>query len=357
MEKISAKKTKPNPKNPRSVERSSATQSEFREDRLFLKFDQINSNEESGILHARENYLALKNENTYLIASELDRLKLVLNYREVYSDDLPPHKPLFSVIYIEHLDCFFLSLLGNLYRKDIDDKPPYIFLELSEPFFALRHLRYSKMNRSLVSFFLQRGITIVDLDIKKVEIIAENDLGGIVVDCKLFGEKENMLVSISEETDLGLHILDFRRRKILSSNRYKIQETEKRSSLGVSDQNDYVLVGVSENNPKLIVFKVEDKRLVKKALLFNRYSLERTRNTGFGCCGYFGSHILWVGFEEWGLARARVYDYDTKMMKLRELKSKSVPIGQSNPTDLYCIGNRFYFTGERGSFMRLTVNY
>ena len=111
-----------------------------------------------------------------------------------------------------------------------------------------------------------------------------------VFDWKLFGESEDKLVSITHDTYLMLHILDYRRRKILSFSRHKMEDREKFSSLAVSDKNNYILVELFSYNSKMVVFKVEGNLLVKKAVLNDTVSLDL--NSAFGFCGYFGSHLL-----------------------------------------------------------------
>ena len=145
-----------------------APQTEFKEERLWLECQMIKNHLEEEIIGCEITHLALKNENTYMVATDSKGLKVILKATEIFSGHLPPPKFLGGVVYVEDLDSFILSVQGQLYRKDIDDQPPYLFMRLSSPTSNAMSLRYSSKNRRLISFIDSKFITVINLDQKKI---------------------------------------------------------------------------------------------------------------------------------------------------------------------------------------------
>ena len=69
----------------------------------------------------------------------------------LYSAGLPQgEKELYDIIYFSPLNSYFLATRCNLYRKEIDDKPPYVFLEGGCGSRLGASLRSSEINQRLV---------------------------------------------------------------------------------------------------------------------------------------------------------------------------------------------------------------
>ena len=76
-----------------------------------------------------ETKIALKNHNSYLIGN-MEELRLRENEKEVYFGSSPQLDSLIrAIIYIPSLNAYFIVYSDNLYRKDVDDKPPYLYTD------------------------------------------------------------------------------------------------------------------------------------------------------------------------------------------------------------------------------------
>ena len=70
--------------------------------------------------------------------------------------------------------------------------------------------------------------------------------------------------------------------------------------------------------------------------------------------GYAGAHILWVGLSN-AHGIAQLFDYDTEAGYFRELKNKRLAHEEADPARLVRLQDIFYYTGDRGKLMKLTV--
>ena len=385
MEK-GTKRTKSNMEGLEPKMINSESERKMRENLMSLEVKKINNHGEVDI-GGDPTFLALKNESTYMMATDRRGMKLILDTEEIYSEKLPNHSydNLKGIVYADHLDCFFFAVNGKIYRKDVDDQPFFIFMDSIGSKYEHYRLRYSTINKKML--MLASGkLSVIDLDEKRFEFRFVNSLEAKTENFVLFGEQEDKVISASEEGDLFFHVIDYKRKKLLFSNHYKIEMIDDidedsvdedgneiwrgrdytiTSSLAVSDSNDHIIIEVGKDDDhtyfcsRTIVFKVEGSILVKKAVLVINDVMIYPK-LAMACCGCFGSHILWVGVgtdEHNGAGDVQIYDYNTDSEKLRELKEKSVEHHEDWPKEIHRMDDRFYYTGRRGRVMALTVSY
>ena len=76
-------------------------------------------------------HVALKNPNSFLIGTFGMGLKLIEDSIFLYTGKLPPgNQNLFDIIYIPSLKFYLIATLNQLYRKDINGKPPFMFMRI-----------------------------------------------------------------------------------------------------------------------------------------------------------------------------------------------------------------------------------
>ena len=88
---------------------------------------------EEGITGEGWSYMGVKDSNSFLIGTEKKGLKLVEDGTKFYSAKLSEEaREIKDIVYFPPLNCYFFAATSSkLYRKDIDDKPPYLFMKLN----------------------------------------------------------------------------------------------------------------------------------------------------------------------------------------------------------------------------------
>ena len=356
-EKVDSSGQKANLPNTPPIERK------YIEEKMSLEVKVVENHSEEGVIGGEHTVLAAKDEATYMIVTSWAGMKVMKKGAQVYSAKLPEDEAVLHAFYADHLDCFIFIIMNKIYRKDINSKPPYLHLETDLDFEEILNLKYSLINRSLI-FLTMTDICILDLDAKrvvsKVEMIEEV---GWLEGFTIFGEKENRLVTMSNEGDVSLLTFNFELRRLLALNRLKIdlnRENETLSSIAVSDLNDYLLfelVEEGENISRILIFEVVDNALTKKCEYFRLSRIEKLESS-FHCFGQFQNHILWVGLGCKKSAKFHIFDFDVEEGKLRHLEEKGVESQTDCVFELirFGFGRKFYYTSKGGRVLQLSVN-
>ena len=338
--------------------------------KINLKVEEVANHLEKGIIGDQWTYLALKNANSYMVASMGTGLKVIENGEVLYS---AKHSgTVFSTIYIAHLNCYLLyHHHAKIYRKDIDDQPPYLYMDLWCGAKEGSYFQYSAVNQRLLATCHTEEdvrVSVINLDTKEVEIELE-PTDDYVTDIRLLGEKEDRLLFFThKKPEVILYQLDYAQKtgSLLAS--VQVETVEGREEYGTSgalcQKSEYVLVELGYNNKEdknpplcssIVVYKIEGDSLVKKASLDVFYSTPGGEKHKIQPCGYAGKHALWVGLSREYNKTCQIYAFDTESNELRELVDKQVDHGQKNPQSLEVFGDQLYFTGESGKVNRLIV--
>ena len=121
--------------------------------------------------------LAKKNENSYLIQTSTKGMILTEGGKVIYQGFLPYEDAMFmDVVYIPSLYCYLIDLGSRIYRKNVDDQPPYEYLDCCWRNKAGCSFLYSDQHDKLVFFEEEALLVVLDLDTK--EIIIEVDVEG-----------------------------------------------------------------------------------------------------------------------------------------------------------------------------------
>ena len=356
--------SRPNSEDQEAKNHNKIIQKEFNEDELSLEVEEIADHSERGIIGEQNTFLALKNEKTYMVLTNWRGLKVIKNGAQIYSDKLPIETVVLAYFYATHLDCFFFVLNGKLYRKDIDDQPPQLCLEWEYAY--INCFSYSPINQRLIILFSPANISVVNLDAKRLEFRLDKRGGfrGVIwKDFKVFGEKENKVITNSGTGYLWLFVFNFKMRKLLSLSQHEVDPNQDEklilSPIAVSDLNDHVVVefSISLRCKRILIFGVNQNILVKKVVYSPMYTTI-VNNFSIYCCGCFRKHILWVGLELGTPSQAKITLYDVEKMDVRVLREKSVYSDSVFPRHMVRIeNNRFYYTSRDGRIMKLTVKF
>ena len=336
----------------------------FDEQKIRLNLELFKNQQKVGIVGGLLSYLSFKNSTSFAIGTYQNGLVVVENGEEIYSAELQQDvKDMNNIIYIEHLDCYLIYCYENVvYRKDIDDKPPYLYFAVDLKLIAGKPWIYSKAIQRLIASESLRNIVFIDLDKRRIDFEIRNKNLGKLVDLRVFGEKGNMLISIAKGGRINLFCLNFELRKICAQRSYIFINPFKRkemfTAIAVCEKNKYLLASTKYEKfvkaSRIIIFEIKGLLLTKKVVL-DLSDLNQAFLSLFEFFGYVGSHVLWVGLS--GRNRETyLYDLDMEKEELRELEDKRVNHRQRSVIRICRLGNNLYFTGREGHIMKVSLS-
>ena len=306
----------------------------------------------------QDTLIAFKNPTSYMIGSSKKGYKLVEDNKVLcwqkwpYRDGSP--KTLFQILYVKHLDCYFFFMHQKLFQKLIDDEQAVIFMDLK--YLGTSSLPYySELNKRLI---LDTGkISVVDLDTKKIEFERKSQM----VCFKVFGEKEDRLMTIDPKGSVILFKLHYKKKAMALVELYKIKLNRKEipKVIEVCPKNQYAFLEIRDGNEKLsktsrifILGLAKDMITLKAELdvLKQRTSCK----SALKCVRYYGKRILWLGLGATGAVM--LFVYDTVSGELKELENRRQNSGELHAKSLQKISrNELYFTGYYGKVMSITL--
>ena len=370
MEK-STQKARSSPRIDNQSENKNKTQPKFQEERFTFTTEKIN-NEESGISSITTNnycQMALKNPETFMVLSDESGIHLIKNNIEVHSQTHPVEfgRALRGPVYITHLDRFLFLNSTKIYLKEINERPFYLWMDLSPHCKYVTFLGYSPMNERLIALVSSKNsnkLLSINLDTKTVEIDLKQKLVQAPKNLIIFGENENHLLVLNESGVLSWICLNYEMRKVLSSHFYKIGKMknlrEEARSMVVCDKNRFILVDLYKNlsySSRMVLLEINRGKLTEKAV-YDCFAENNNYKIALSCCGYFGGHILWIGLEFFSQTNnAQIFDFDLETGELKELRDKRIGHEEYCPTEMYRHGNQFFYTGLNGKVMKLVLTF
>ena len=315
-----------------------------------------------GVIGDCTTLLGMKDTTSFLIATDMQGLILIENGALLYSGDLPGNRRVLKgIIYIPPLKCYFLAVDKKLYRKGIDGKAPYLSISIYCGWKTGACFRYSNLNQRLIINKGQKNISILNLKTKKKETEMKMiNVGDLIKDFRLFGKKENKVLSITGSGHQTLYCLFYgKRRGVINSYEIELQYTreEECSSIAVCNKTEQVLVEIKGGflSSRMLIFKVSGDDLVKitsvdllREVIKYKYSLE--------CIGRVGNHTLWVGLSRNLNGFVQLYDFNAETGELKEMEDKRVCHREFLVDQLIPLNGKFYYIGRYGRFMSLTFD-
>ena len=330
---------------------------------LKLEVKPVKDCSESGLVGGSMTHLALKDHSSYLIGTVFRGLKLIENGAQVYSANLPEENNFFFDIYYvpPPLNYYLLIFKDQIFRKDINHKPPYLFMKLACCSRWGASLRYSKLLQRLIIRKDFNKISVINLKTRKLEIQCKKDIGQEIADFRLFGEKDNRVISVTRDGYILLYNLDFdKKRGVVGHYRIEVmsERTEEAISVALCEKSEYVFVELGNHDLettyscRFLVLKMSSNTFVKEAII--EQNQRPGQKTLFEPFRYVGNHILCVGLSKIHGA-AQLFDYDVETKEFKEIEQKRVSHRESWPLKLCRFGHTFYYTGKRAKLMCLNV--
>ena len=307
--------------------------------------------------------LAVKNHSSFLIATFGKGITLVEKRLTKYSTQVK--KRLLDMIYVEDLNCYFLSYGKKLYRKDIDDNPPYVYMEVHCGLRAGACFQYSKLNKRLIVNKAKKSIAVINLETCEVEIEIESEktVGDEIFVFRLFEEKEDRVIAATKNGRILLYRVDFGKKEGTITTEFTFRlnsdREERIKSITVCSRSQNVLFEVGQFNPSSLCSRTCIAELIGEGLKvvskLDLYSQKAGDKLALECYGYVGSHILWIGLTKDDQSRVRVFDFETKTGTLIELASKKVSAEDGFPIKIERFGEYFYYVGHFGRVKRISI--
>ena len=328
---------------------------------LKLTIEKLHDCKKEDVIGRNYTRVALKDPNSFLIGTESKSIVLTKNGEEVYSGKLPGYGYLEGILYDPLLDCYFLAYKRKLYRKDLNDKPAYLYMDIECGWEEGVSFRYSNLHQRLIINKGGKKISVFNQKTRKVEDELERGVAGLITDFRLFGEQENRVVAVAKDRHVMLYNLGHDNKVGLADSTQieLLRWSTRPRSVAVCDKNKYILVELDQcHRPtrcaRMLIFEVSENSLVRKACL-DTYEDCIAPKWAQECLGYVGNSIVWVGLAIEYAGRAHLFAYDIDTEELRELVGKRVTHQECDPYELYRLDGKFYYTGMMGQVMRLSL--
>ena len=304
--------------------------------------------------------LALKNENSYFLAICKMGYKIIENGVLVFlsqETDL-----IIDVLYYKPLDCYFIGQEGRIYRKNIDEKPAYLFSEgtcLPKPRFCFK---LSLMNQRIFVNSSKKYVSILDPKHKRIDFWLSTKSNHHPQILEIFGENEDKILCSDIYGLIFLFNLNYRHRKVVTRSSYQIElisdiRKEKISTVTICSDSKYACV-VTQSSSKMacsriMILEIRVNTISLKSVLD---VLKRKTRLIFAlnCLGYFSKSVVFLGLTAYGDEMNKVYEYNVLENELKELVEKSQPHLEALPFSMKRVGDCLYYTGRKCRIMKLT---
>ena len=349
-------------------EKELLTQDDFDDNSLKICIDRIEYTkvEKFRLLDNNNIFLAIKNLRSMMIGSSFLEFRLFENSILIYSEEVMKEESykLHDIIYVDHLDCYFLLINFKIYRKDIDEKPPYLWMDVRSGGKAGYCFRYSKMNRRFLITKDSCNMSFLDKTCTRVEIEVKRTQEDYLRDFKIFGKNEKKVVAISNDGEVLCYVFNFALKKLAQSSQFNLELIKEREERGlcvsVCKKNKMMLVATCDRYTlsRLAALKFEGNslKLSMKAMI-DLYEQNTPRIYPLECFGYYGErHVLWVGLSS-KYGEALLFDFDTEAEVLREWEEKRCSHEEHYPYQLIPVDDHFYYIGRKARMMKISLKF
>ena len=330
---------------------------------MSLKIAEVR-NHKDGFIGKDWTLLAMKDHNSYMIGTKRKGVKLIEGNNQLYSGRLPVENGLLvDIIYVQHLNCYLVHHDYKIYRKDVNDQPPYLYMKIKIALRIGSSFRYSKIHERVIIAKNLRYISALNVEKKQVEIRVKKKFGDKIQEFRIFGKGQNTVISVTNDGHILAHKLNFKKKseQILSHLELKLlkHRGEIGTSLAVCDKDQFIFVEISqEKSPylasRIMILELGDQNLILKATM-DRFRFSLGEDLALEFFGYVGGHALAIALSRKVNGMAKIFDYNTGTGEFRELEEKRLKHEEKEPTKLIRLGDQFYYSGEEGKVMKLSV--
>ena len=321
-----------------------------------------------GGISSNSTFLAYKNETSFMLGTWKRGIKVVEDDTVVYSENLPNHYgALKDMVYIEPHDYYLMDHDKKLWRKNVDDKPPSVFMDIGCGFRKGACLRYSKLNDRL--FVAQNGnaISVINLERRQIEtstVLSQLTMQTIM-DFRVLGEHQNRVIAITNSGCVNLATFTIPMRKVSSVCSLDLDlwqaRKEKGFSIAVSDDDDYAFVEIEGENSyssllcsRMMILKI-NANSIERVVVVDQFNLRIGRKFAVEYAGIINGCIFWVGFTEESSRLGQVFVFNTLTEEMEEVKKMRFDQKETDPKKVHRQDNDFYYVGHFGRIIHLKL--
>ena len=319
----------------------------------------VGSYSKEGIIGNGFTSIAVKGGSSFMIATYGKGLTVIGNNKEVFSNKFPiPNVPSTThIIYITDLDCYLFNYNNALYRKDIDSKPPYLFMKVD--FFPVRFgvgFQYSRSFKKLAIVKEKVDMSIINLTSKEAEIDIAKSAGGNIMDFKMT-RPGNIIVAITGDGYLLLYKIDYDNKAgtvHLQKDLKLIKErNEEAKSVEIDWKNKYIIIQIGSEtirqsrSSRILLLSLEETDFVQKGVI-DEFEQDIGIKFALSTFWHFEGHVLWVGLSFGEQGFCQLFDFDIGVGEFKELKSKRSAARDARCFSIITCGSCFYFVDYKG---------
>ena len=319
---------------------------------------------ENGLIGGCQTHVAIKDHKSFLIGTYGKGI-------EVFENDIliPSRIPievdneLLNTIYCPPLDCYFLATKTKLFRKDINNKPAYLYMSVK---CGTQHgacLRYSKILQRVIINKDGTSISMINPSTRKIELVLKKSFREKICNFCLFGEGEGKVAAVSWDGDIVLFTLNGLNTRGAAEH-YKavlhLYRGEVTQAIAVCEKNKFALVEIGNHfrnrSSRMLILELTPQDQFTPKVSIDIHDQAKGSIYDLESFGYVGEHILWVGLSSTFNGEIRLFEYRPEEGQLRELEEKSVSHQEEDLWRLHRLGNKFYYTGSQGKLMSLIIS-
>ena len=177
----------------------------------------------------------------------------------------------------------------------------------------------------------------------------------------MFGERENRVVAVTEDGHIFLYSLTYgKERGIVADYQVGLIKSRRKeycNSIAVCEKNEFVCVETSSgiySSSRIIILRISSQNTITETASIDEFRQKIQYKYALESAGYLGGHLFWVGIPMGGFVQ--LFDYDTKTGEFRELVDKRVPDLEQDPMKLHRLGDKFYYAGNLGKLVSLSLS-
>ena len=335
------------------------------------KIDQIRPSQDSPFIGGNITLIAVKNETSYLLATNKRGLVLIENDQIMFQDLLPQNcMSLLDLLYIPDHDFYLMCHNKQVYKKDIDHLQAYLYLPNVKCFgWPKQCIKYSRVNERIFINSGSKEIVIFNPRNVSMRFTISSILGNLNADFTLFEKSEKFLMFLTLDCRLGVQEVEYNEQKSsvidmkkLPARDFLIKETG--CSLAVDPACEFVCVSTrgtkSQKNfiMRYIVYGLKNNLIGRVKHIFNCWREEIPFQFVFRSLGQIESKIMFFGLSGVEASSDDIFfiGFDLEKQKIEVVTQAR--LFQDRPTRVLAmdkVGGKFYCCGQRGGVYELKV--
>ena len=342
---------------------------------LNTKVELVKDHSGSPLIGGSTTRIAIKNHNSYLMATKGKGYIIVENGEKIYEHEFRSGVDFpYKAFYLKDCNCYFLLLSGKLFKKGIDGLSAEVWvdgglgLEISG-WGTHNTLAYSSKLQRMVVNKSQKTLVVINPTKKGIEFEFQTDVGGGIGSsevqikyCGFLGENDEKILFITHNRHLGILRYDTNSKKgeIIAKAHYPGQNGEGADVFDIDSRNKVILItnyvcvgGGSCPLSSITAFEFWNNKLTQTASLNVRDGTESMH--AFKFVKNHKNQSIFVGIDTGtnGGASARIYRYDSHAKVISEDKLKRLESREIGTLDFIKHEDWFYYSGKGWKLMRL----